>query len=82
MKRAELDRLLANSHDNEKALDHLNEREFEMFSLLAQGSPAFIISREMGVSGDELNSIKSQIRKKLGLKDDVQLLQYAAKHRP
>ncbi len=82
MKRADLDRLLANVYGEEKALNHLDEREFEMFSLLAQGTPAFIISREMAISIEELDTIRDRIRRKLGLKNDLQLLQYAAKHRP
>jgi hypothetical protein len=69
--------------DNETSsdLDLLNEPEIEFFSLLSQGTPSHMMLLEMGIEAEDLTRLKASIRKKLGLKNDIQLLQYAAKHK-
>ena len=62
-------------------MDSLDEREVEVLSLLGQGYSASQIHSEFGFDPKELKNIKQQIRAKLRLRDDVALLQFAAKQR-
>jgi len=74
------------SQDNSKVpsspLDVLDERELEVFSILSQGYSASQIESQFGIGADELKAIQKSLRNKLKLKDDVQLIRYAAKHQP
>ena len=79
MTRQQLAELLADS-ETRSELDLLNEREIELFSMLSQGTASHLISREMGIAPEDLPKLKTSIQKKLGLKNDIQLLQFAAKH--
>jgi DNA-binding NarL/FixJ family response regulator len=81
MTHEQLAEILKDSEINSE-LDLLNEREIELFSLLSQGTPSHLITVEMGIQADELAGFKTNIRNKLGLKNDIQLLQFAAKHKP
>ena len=80
MTQAQLTEILKGSETSSE-LDLLNEREIEFFSLLSQGTPSHIMLVEMGIEADDLTRLKASIRKKLGLKNDIQLLQFAAKHK-
>ena len=80
MTQEQLAEILKDSESSSE-LDHLNEREIELFSLLSQGTPSHLITMEMGMESEDLASLKAGIRKKLSLKNDIQLLQFAAKHK-
>ena len=80
MTREQLTELLADT-ETRSGLDLLGDREIELFSLLSQGTPWHLIAREMGLEQDEMAKLKAKIQKKLGLRSDVHLLQFAAKHK-
>jgi DNA-binding CsgD family transcriptional regulator len=83
MTREELERLLVQQSKSgaNSALDALNERELEVFSILGQGYSSRQIESEFGFNRVELAALKTAIQKKLNLKTEVQLLQFAVKHR-
>ena len=81
MTRAQLDQILTNEASTRSALDILNNREVEVFSLLSQGYSAHHICLELDITPDELTSLKSGIQEKLNLKNEIQLFQYAIKQR-
>jgi DNA-binding NarL/FixJ family response regulator len=81
MTRAQLDQLLANEASTRSALDVLNNREIEVFSLLSQGYSTHHICRELDISVEQLAALKSTIQSKLNLKNEIQLFQYAVQQR-
>ena len=78
----ELARLLSREgqSSSSSALDVLDEREFEVFSILSQGYSASQIESEFGIDRTALAALKKSIQRKLNLKSEIQLLQYAVKH--
>lgn len=81
MTREELARLLAKENDTQSELDSLEEREMEVVSMLASGLPEAQMCLEMGIDRQELNALKKRIQKKFGLRDEIQLMRFAAKYR-
>jgi DNA-binding NarL/FixJ family response regulator len=81
MTRAQLDQLLANEASTRSALDVLNNREVEVFSLLSQGYSSHHICRELEITTDQLAALKSTIQSKLNLKNEIQLFQFAVQQR-
>ena len=81
MTRAQLDQLLANEANTRSALDVLNNREIEVFSLLSQGYSTHHICRELDISVEQLAALKSTIQSKLNLKNEIQLFQFAVQQR-
>ena len=83
MKPEQLARLLDNSSNKAKLqspLDVLDERELEIFSILSHGYTAGQIESEFGIKRSELKSAKDRIQGKLQLKNEVELIQCAARH--
>ena len=81
MTRAQLDQILAHEETTRSALDSLNNREIEVFSLLSQGYSTHHICRELEITPDELAGLKLAIQSKLDLKNEIQLFQFAVKQR-
>lgn len=81
MTQEQLAKLLAAPPTSDSALDLLEERELEVISLLAQGRSFKQTAEEMGLDPGRFDSLKRSIQKKLKLRDDVKLIQFAAKHR-
>jgi DNA-binding CsgD family transcriptional regulator len=79
MTQEELQRLLGRAQESNlhSELDVLSERELEVFSALAQGYSGSQILAECGIAPAELRQLKQKIQQKLGLKNEVQLLQRA-----
>ena len=69
----------ANEHRLGSELDALDERELELFSILAQGYAPNQIHSEFGIDQRQLKMLKQRVRKKLRLKSDVEMLLLAAK---
>ena len=80
MRKEDLARLLAQDKLEQAPLDAMNEREFELFSALAQGYSRGQIEMELGMSGPETVSVKRSIMEKLKLKSELALLQFAVKN--
>jgi len=81
MTREQLDQILANEANTQSALDILNNREIEVFSLLSQGYSTHHICHELEITADQLAALKSAIQVKLNLKNEIQLFQFAVKQR-
>jgi DNA-binding NarL/FixJ family response regulator len=81
MTREQLDQILADEDNTRSALDILNNREVEVFSLLSQGYSSHHICRELDIGPEELGALKASIQSKLRLKNEIQLFQYAVKQR-
>ena len=81
MTRAQLDELLRNEPADPSPLDALDNREMEVLSLLSQGSNSSFIAREMLIAPEQLAAHKKSIQTKLRLKNEMQLIQYAAKQK-
>ena len=81
MKREQLDQILADDASTRSALDILNNREIEVFSLLSQGYSTHHICRELDITPDQLAALKFGIQSKLNLKSEIQLFQYAIEQR-
>ena len=82
MTREDLARLLSaqNQQGLASPLDVLNDRELELLSLMGQGYSSDRIQSLFGVDGPKLSALKQNIRSKLKLKNDLELLRAAAKH--
>ena len=81
MTRAQLNQILADEGSTRSALDILNNREVEVFSLLSQGYSSHHICRELEITPEQLAGLKFAIQSKLNLKNEIQLFQFAVKQR-
>jgi DNA-binding CsgD family transcriptional regulator len=81
MTREQLAAVLGSGKAAGSELDVLSDREVEVVSLLSQGGNTSSICRELQVSEEELRGLKDSIRKKCRLKDEVALIQFAARQR-
>jgi len=60
-------------------LDCLSDREIEVLQLMAEGMNRREIAAEMGLSVKTIESYRENMKKKLDLRDTVQLAQYAVR---
>jgi DNA-binding NarL/FixJ family response regulator len=60
-------------------LDCLSDREIEVLQLMAEGMNRREIAEEMGLSVKTIESYRENMKKKLELRDTVQLAQYAVR---
>lgn len=81
MTREQLATILGNDKSPGSELDVLSDREVELVSLLSQGGNTSSICREMQVDEAELLRLKASVRSKCKLKDEVALIQFAARQR-
>jgi DNA-binding NarL/FixJ family response regulator len=78
MTRDQLSEILAKENQATSALDRLDNHELEIISLMSQGSNSSHIAQELFITRDALDTAKAGIRQKLGLKDEVALVRFAA----
>jgi DNA-binding NarL/FixJ family response regulator len=62
----------------QSVLDTLDERELEVFSIISQGYTASQIESQFGIPAEELTALRQRLKKKLNLKNDIQLIRFAA----
>jgi DNA-binding NarL/FixJ family response regulator len=79
MTREQLAAVLGSQKVSGSDLDVLSDREVEVVSLLSQGANSSMLCRELQVTDDELRELKGSIREKCNLKDEVALIQFAAR---
>ena len=77
----QLSQILADEDATQSALDALTDREVEVLSLLSQGASSRRVCDEMMISTEDLGAFKEKIQRKLGLKNELQLYQFAARQR-
>jgi DNA-binding NarL/FixJ family response regulator len=58
-------------------LRQLSSRETELYEYLIKGTKTIIIASKMGVKSSTLSSLKNRIFKKLGVRNDVELVRLA-----
>jgi DNA-binding NarL/FixJ family response regulator len=78
MTREQLSQILDQEERHQSALDILDNREMEVFSLMQQGSPSSYICKEMQITPEQLAEHKKNIQSKFDLKNEVQLIQFVA----
>ena len=83
MTREQLAQLLSSEDHAHLAsgVDVLNEPELEVFSMLSQGYTAKQIEDQFGMHPKRIAELKQSMQKKLGLKNDLELLRYIAQQR-
>jgi DNA-binding NarL/FixJ family response regulator len=75
-----MERLIADGGDMQLTeLDRLSDREVEVLQLMAEGMNRREIAEEMGLSVKTIESYRENMKKKLELRDTVQLAQYAVR---
>jgi two-component system invasion response regulator UvrY len=75
--------LLARSvRDGEGKAPHekLSDREYQVFSMLAQGRAVSEIAQQLSLSANTISTYRARIFEKLGVRSMVELLTYAARH--
>lgn len=65
---------------DEAAINKLTSREFQVFSLLAEGRTAVEIGQDMSLSHKTIHSHRSNIMKKLKLETNFSIVQFAILH--
>jgi len=68
------------SGSDEAAINKLTPREFQVFSLLAEGRTAVEIGQDMSLSHKTIHSHRSNIMKKLKLETNFSIVQFAILH--
>lgn len=67
--------------DKEKAPhEHLSEREFQVFCMLASGKKPSAIAEELGVGVNTISTHKARILEKMNMNSMVELVHYALKN--
>lgn len=67
--------------DREKAPhEHLSEREFQVFCMLASGKKTTVIADELGVGVNTISTHKARILEKMNMHSMVELVHYALKN--
>lgn len=72
--------ILADAFENNthrKSIDHLSERELEVFKLLSSGKSISEISKEMQLSGNTISTFRSRIFEKMGFHNNLELIKFA-----
>jgi two-component system, NarL family, invasion response regulator UvrY len=70
----------ANSSSTELPHQKLSSREFEVFRLLAGGTPLIEISRSLSLTPTTVSTYRSRILQKLNLTTNADLTRYAIRH--
>lgn len=84
MTREQLNQLFAQEKPAAKPskLDALDDRDLELYSMMSQHYPTSQICAELAITREELIVRKTELQKKLGLKDQVKLIQFIAQNSP
>jgi DNA-binding NarL/FixJ family response regulator len=62
---------------DENAIGRLTAREFQVFSMLAEGRTAVEIGQDMNLSHKTIHSHRANMMKKLGLDTSISIVQFA-----
>jgi two-component system, NarL family, invasion response regulator UvrY len=63
-------------------LEHLSNREFDVFKALASGKPLVQIAREACLSPKTITTYRARVLEKLGLSSNADLIRVAVQHAP
>ncbi|MEO7530441.1 MAG: response regulator transcription factor [Sediminibacterium sp.] len=63
--------------DHEAAIEHLSDREFEVFKLLASGKAVCDIAKQLVLSSNTVSTFRLRVFEKMGFKNNMELIKYA-----
>lgn len=72
--------ILANAFDRlhvDRSIDHLSDRELEVFKFLAAGKSVSDIARALMLSANTINTFRSRILEKMNFQNNMELIKYA-----
>jgi two-component system invasion response regulator UvrY len=81
---AEVVNVLADAFENSnshKTIQHLSEREGEVFKMLAQGKTISEIAKELTLSTNTISTFRSRVFEKMGFHNNLELIKYAIDHK-
>lgn len=62
-------------HDH--SIEHLSDREFEVFKLLASGKSVSDISKQLNLSTNTISTFRLRVFEKMGFRNNLELIKYA-----
>ncbi len=74
------EKLLSFSSDDKKPHEHLTNREFEIFKLIALGTTLSEIAEMLSLAITTISTYRSRILQKLGLNNNAEITRFAIKH--
>lgn len=69
------------NYESELPHESLSDREFQVLKLMAKGKLQVDIANELNLSTSTINTYRSRILEKLGLKTNAELIHYALEHK-
>ncbi|MBS4033011.1 MAG: response regulator transcription factor [Ignavibacterium sp.] len=69
------------NYENELSYESLSDREFQVLKLMAKGKQQVEIANELNLSTSTINTYRSRILEKLGLKTNAELIHYALENK-
>lgn len=62
---------------HEQSVEHLSDREFEVFTLLASGKSVTDIAKQLRLSSNTVSTFRLRVFEKMGFKNNLELIKYA-----
>ncbi|NCI46600.1 response regulator [Sediminibacterium soli] len=69
------------TNNGTKSRQHLSEREFEVFKMLAGGKTISEIAKELSLSANTISTFRSRIFEKMSFHNNLELIKYAIDHK-
>ena len=66
---------------HEQTVEHLSDREFEVFKLLASGKAVCDIAKQLMLSSNTVSTFRLRVFEKMGFKNNMELIRYAIDNR-
>jgi two-component system invasion response regulator UvrY len=66
---------------HEHSAEHLSDREFEVFKLLASGKGVSDIAKQLMLSNNIVSTLRLHVFEKMGFKNNLELIKYAINNR-
>jgi DNA-binding NarL/FixJ family response regulator len=68
------------NHGATKTIQHLSDRETEVFKLLGNGKTISEIAKELSLSTNTISTFRARIFEKMGFHNNLELIKYAIDH--
>jgi two-component system invasion response regulator UvrY len=68
-------------HGHDHSLEHLSDREFEVFKLLASGKGVADIAKQLMLSNNTVSTFRLRVFEKMGFKNNLELIKHAIDNR-
>jgi two-component system invasion response regulator UvrY len=63
--------------DTERSIEHLSDREFEVFKLLARGKSVSDIAKQLILSANTVSTFRGRLLEKMQFQNNLELIKYA-----